>query len=176
MLRHLWFGLLAAAAVACSGDDAAPDAAPAMDTVVFVVRHAETTTDPVDPPLSAAGQTRAQALAARLTTANIAAVYSSQYRRTRDTAMVVADAAGVVVQVRAVDGTNGATYGTELATLVRDTNSSQAVLIVGHSNTVPDTVKALSGVTIPAIAESEYNRLYTITLATDGAHVDMTTY
>lgn len=176
MIRTLWVGLLAAAVVACSGDDAVPDAAVAKDTVAFVVRHAETTSDPVDPPLSTAGQARAQALAGILATAEVAAIYSSQYRRTRDTGTVVGDAVGVLVQVRQVDGTNAATYGAELATLVRDTHPSQAVLIVGHSNTVPETVKALSGVTIPPIAESEYNRLYTITLASDGAHVDLMTY
>lgn len=177
MIRTPWLGLLVVAAVGCSGDDEqTPDAAPAVDTVVFVVRHAETTTDPVDPGLSVAGQARAQALATTLSTANIAAVYSSQYRRTRETATVVADAASLMVQIRQVDGSNATTYGAELSAMVRSTNPSQAVLIVGHSNTVPDTVKALSGMTVPAIAETEYNRLYTITLAADGAHVVASTY
>src|SRR5262245_58786206 len=64
--------------------DATPDAS-AAPTVVFVVRHAETTTDPNDPALSAAGQARAQALAQIVAPAQLAAVLSSQFRRTRET-------------------------------------------------------------------------------------------
>lgn len=173
-MRHLWIGLLV---TACSGDEGLViDAALPADTVVFVVRHAETTSGSLDPSLSTEGQARAQALATLLAPENVAAIYTSQYLRTRETAAPLADATSVAIQVRTVDGSNAATYGTELATLVHDTNSAQAVLIVGHSNTVPDTVKALSGVTIPPIAETEYNRLYTITLAADGPHMVAGTY
>ncbi len=180
-MNRLSLGVLVLAWAACSGEQRAADAPPASvdaaaDTIVFVVRHAETTSAAVDPPLSAAGQARAQTLATRLAPFGIAAVYSSQYLRTRDTAMAVAAAAGLTVQVRPVDSTNAATYGAELAGLVHDHDAGHAVLIVGHTNTVPDTVRALSGLTVPPISESEYDRLYTITIATDGAHVDATTY
>jgi len=87
-------------------DDPDPDAAVAKDTVVFVVRHAETTGATSDPPLSTAGQARAQALANVLAKVDLAAVYTSQYRRTRDTGVPAADAATLTIQVRQVDGTN----------------------------------------------------------------------
>ncbi len=163
------------------GDDAetAPDAAidaPAtVDRVVYVVRHAETGSTATDPPLDAAGQARAMRLVTRLANAGVAKVYASQYHRTRDTGMPVAAAAGITVDVRMVDASNTATYGLELATAARAA-MVPAVLIVGHSNTVPETVKALSGVSVPVIAESEYDRFYTITLAADGPHLVSGTY
>ncbi|CAN5166706.1 hypothetical protein BH11MYX1_BH11MYX1_55170 [soil metagenome] len=64
----------------------------------------------------------------------------------------------------------------QLATLVRAATPSRAILVVGHSNTVPETVKALSGTTIAPIAETEYDRLYTVTLGDDGAIVDTSTH
>ncbi|MEO7092427.1 MAG: phosphoglycerate mutase family protein, partial [Polyangiales bacterium] len=163
---------------ACGGDDGGepgPDAAVAAETKVFVVRHAEATTDPTDPGLTAAGQARADSLAAMLADDHLAAVYSSQYRRTKDTAMPAAAGAGLTVQVKMV-GASSTAYAADLAATVMQNPSQHAVLIVGHSNTVPETVKALSGTAVPAIAETEYNRLYIVTLAADGPHLESTTY
>ncbi len=174
-------GILVVALIyGCGGgdDDPSTDAAVdaiSTDRVVYVVRHAETGSTATDPPLDAAGMARAMKLAMRLQNAGIAKIYASQYHRTRDTGMPVAVAAGITVEVRMVDASNSATYGAELNTAARDA-MVPAVLIVGHSNTVPDTVKAISGVTVPAIAETEYDRLYTITLAADGPHLVSGTY
>ena len=41
-------------------------------------------------------------------------------------------------------------------------------LIVGHSNTVPEIVQKLSGVTVPAIGEDEYDTVYIVTVPTFG--------
>ncbi|CAN5791655.1 hypothetical protein BH11MYX2_BH11MYX2_07850 [soil metagenome] len=168
---------------ACSGDDGADgpavDAsidAPAAVTTVFVVRHAETTGSGTDPLLSAAGQARSELLATKLAGANISAIYTSEYHRTHDTAVPASTASSVAITVRPIASASATTYGMELATLVGDATPPQAILIVGHSNTVPETVKALSGTTIAPIAETEYDRMYTITLGDDGAVVDASTY
>jgi 2,3-bisphosphoglycerate-dependent phosphoglycerate mutase len=162
---------------ACGGDDGAPgpDAAASADTKVFVVRHAEATADPNDPGLTAAGQTRADNLAALLADDHLAAVYTSQYRRTKDTGTPAATGAGITVTVKTV-GASTTAYAADLAATVMQNPTQKAVLIVGHSNTVPETVKALSGTTVPAIADTEYNRLYIVTLAADGPHLESTTY
>ena len=174
---------LCASIGACSGDDgasspdaASPDVAVAADTVVYVVRHAETAGAGTDPMLSPAGLARAQALATQLAGAHVVAIYTSQYHRTHDTAIPTSMASGIGIVDRVVDGTNAATYGTELAALANAQRGKGDVLIVGHSNTVPDTVRALANVTIPAIADTEYNRLYAITLAGDGPHLVSSTY
>lgn len=174
MVRSIF---LVALVAACGGDDGAepgPDAAVTSDTVVYVVRHAETTTD-TDPGLTPAGQARAQSLVALLADDHLAAVYSSQYKRTKDTGMPAAAAAGITVTVKTV-GASSTAYATDLANAVMLNPSQHTVLIVGHSNTVPDTVKALSGTAVPAIAETEYNRLFIVTLAADGPHLESTTY
>ncbi len=44
----------------------------------------------------------------------------------------------------------------------------ETLLIVGHSNTVPGIVEALSGEAVPPIADDEYGRLYRVDLAADG--------
>jgi broad specificity phosphatase PhoE len=135
------------------------------DTVVVVVRHAEKANDdPKDPTLSEAGSARAQALAKALANLPLAAAYATQYRRTQLTAKPAADAAGIALQVQPVDAANAASYGTDLAAIIRKRHRGQNVLVVGHSNTVPDVVKALTGVTIDEIGESEFDRIYVVTL------------
>jgi phosphohistidine phosphatase SixA len=166
---------------ACGGDDqpAQLDAPAQIDgtatQVVYVVRHAETGSTATDPSLDATGQARARALATRLAGAGIATAYARQYKRTQETAMPAAATAGITVTVMPVTTTNVATYGTELANAVK-TSGTSAALIVGHSNTVPATVKALTNITINPITETEYDRIYTITLASDGPHLDEARY
>jgi hypothetical protein len=42
------------------------------------------------------------------------------------------------------------------------------VLIVGHSNTVPEIVGALSGQNVEPIPDSQFNRLYRVDIGADG--------
>jgi len=54
---------------------------------VLLVRHAEKAAEPADdPPLTAAGAERAQALATALQDAGVTAIITTQLRRTRETA------------------------------------------------------------------------------------------
>lgn len=164
--------LVLAVITGCGGDDGPPPMADAnTDVKVYVVRHAETGSTATDPPLDATGQARAQALATLLADANIGAAFSSQYARTRETATPTATAAGITVTPVAATSANAATYGMQLVTAVNDAKV-HAALIVGHSNTVPDTVKAFTGTTVNAIGETEFDRIYTITIATDGVHLE----
>ncbi len=131
---------------------------------VILVRHAERADGGAaatgsamqgnpDPELSAAGKQRAQALAAMLKDAGITTIYVTQYIRTRDTAKPLADALGItpeVVQSRDLDG------------LVAKIKSQKGhVLVVGHSNSVPNVIKALGGPEI-TIAEDEYDNLFVL--------------
>ena len=143
--------------------------ASADSTVVVVVRHAEKATDdPRDPTLSAAGQARAQALAQTLEHAGLDAAYSTQYRRTRLTAGPAAQAAGLEVTVRPIDGGNAATYAADLARELRALPAGSTVLVVGHSNTVPDLVRAISGQPAAPMPETEFDRYTVVTLEADG--------
>ena len=157
---------------------AAPVATPGDATVVVVVRHAEKATDdPRDPALTEAGSARAQALAQRLEGTSLDAVYATQYRRTRLTAAPAAASAGLEVTVRPVDAANAATYGADLARDLRALPTGSTALVVGHSNTVPGIVAAISGQPAPDMPETEYDRYTVIVLDADGkARVFVSTY
>ena len=130
--------------------------------MVIVVRHAERAdagaaagaamTASPDPELSAAGKARAQALVALLKDAGVTAIYTTEYRRTIDTAQPLADALKV---------TRTTVSAREQAGLIEKlkAHTGGAVLVVGHSNTVPAIIKALGGPEF-TIGENEYDNLF----------------
>ena len=122
-----------------------------LDTV-YLVRHAEKA-DPWPPdkdldafwPLSLAGMVRAEALAGRLEKAKIAAVYTSRTARTLATAMPLVARAHVPIvaddaSIRSEDMPGF------LARLREKHAGDAAVLIVGHSNTIPRLLVHLGAV------------------------------
>jgi broad specificity phosphatase PhoE len=136
----------------------------AIGTTFVVVRHAEKAADdPRDPALSAAGQQRASALAARLREADIAAVYATQYRRTQQTAEPVARSHGVeITRYEAGEPVEA------LARRLRDTHAAGTVLVVGHSNTAPQIAAALCACPVAPLSEADYGDLYRISPGRNG--------
>jgi len=138
---------------------AAPAAA---QPAVFLVRHAEradmATAGPAmmadDPDLSPAGQQRARALAKMLRDAGVGAIYTTEYRRTRLTAAPLAKELAVATTV---------VPSKDTAALVQTLKAAKGnVLVVGHSNTLPDIITAL-GVAEPIkIEESEFDNLFVV--------------
>lgn len=130
--------------------------------MVIVVRHAEradggagtgaSMTTSNDPELSEVGKSRAQKLAAMLGDAGVVAIYTTQYRRTKDTANPLGEKIGVAYE---------AVPSGDMAGLVRKIRShkSGAVFVVGHSNTVPVIVRALGGPDV-TMADDEYDSLF----------------
>lgn len=137
--------------------------AAASTTTIIVMRHAEKAALPADdPPLSLAGEGRAQELAQVLGQApaefRIQGIFVSEFHRTQDTAQPLANRLGVpVIVVPAAD--------TELvADRARTEYRGGRVLIVGHSNTVPEIVEHLAGQKIPPMADTEYGIVYVVSL------------
>lgn len=153
LIMLLAFALVAAAAAA---------SAYAQATTVIVVRHAEKVDDSADPLLSEAGKARAVALADALADANVAVVLTTQYQRTRLTGAVAAERAGVTPQQ--VPAANPIQDHLRALADIVQANAGRTILIVGHSNTVPLIVRALGGPDVGAIADSEYDNLYLLTL------------
>lgn len=123
---------------------------------VFVVRHAEKVDESDDPLLSAAGKARAQVLARSLRTAGVKAIYVTQYKRTGLTAAPLAAASGlkpIVVQ-------SGARQ--EVVDRIRKDNPGDVVLIVGHSNTVPELLGLLGHPEPVTIGDAEYDNLFVV--------------
>lgn len=135
-------------------------------TTIVVVRHAEKSTDdPRDPSISAAGQERARALSAVLKDAGVGAIYATQYKRTSQTAELLARQLGLPIIDRPVNAANSAIYAAGLAREVLAVAAGKTVLIVGHSNTVPQIVQAFSGSTVLPIDDSVYDLIFVIVVA-----------
>jgi len=115
----------------------------ALDNI-YLVRHAEKVDFwPADrdldafQPLSTAGLTRAEVLAARLKGAGIAAIYTSRTTRTLETGAPLAHATHVPIAADDASTKPGEMSGF-LARLREKHAADQAILIVGHSNTIPE--------------------------------------
>lgn len=142
--------LLAAAALALVTP------ARAAEPTIFVVRHAEkgaaSADAPKDPELSPEGRARAESLARTLRDAGVTTIYVTEFRRTRQTAEPLARAAGIEPVV---------VPGAETAALVGKLKEGRgSVLVVGHSNTVPDILKALGHPQPITIGDDEYDNLF----------------
>jgi broad specificity phosphatase PhoE len=159
---RLAFALLLAALVAACSTTPARDTSSLLTFVV--VRHAEKATDdPEDPSLSAAGQARAAALAERLRDAPLVAAYATEFRRTQQTAQPTADAHALPVTAYYARGP-----AKEVAAQWQQAHASGTVLVVGHSNTVPDLVAALCGCVTAPMDDREYDRLSIVRVGGDG--------
>ena len=131
-----------------------------LPALVLLVRHAEKAAVPADdPPLTAAGAERAQALAIALRDAGVTAIITTQLRRTRETAQPLATARGLTPEVVPVRSGETESHAKAVAAAVRR-HPGGIVLIAGHSNTVPAIIAALGGPHLPDICESVYANLF----------------
>jgi phosphohistidine phosphatase SixA len=137
----------------------------AGSTTVIVMRHAETDSSVgiADPPLSPAGEARAALLARMFGDAkaigHLDAIYVSPALRNRLTAAPLAARLGLVATVAPADDPRG------LARRALREHAGGRVLIVGHIDTVPKIVAALSGnPKIPEIGDQEYGIMYIVTV------------
>lgn len=154
-MRRLWLVLLVGILAVVPGSLAAQAGDP---VTIFVVRHAERESSESDSPLSEAGRARAERLATMLRDAGITHAFSTEYVRTRETVRPLAERLGIEpVAIPARD------LPALLATLRALPPGSRA-LVAGHSNTINRIAGGLAGQEIPDLPDSEYDRLYVVTL------------
>jgi phosphohistidine phosphatase SixA len=139
-------------------------------TTVFLVRHAEKEDEPKqDPPLKKEGVARSQELARLLSTANIKAIYTSQFVRTKQTAEPLTAKTGVNVTTLTLKP-NPANLR-----LIADESTAELVnkilqrpgesaLVIGHSNWIPDVIKMLGGDVVPTVDEQKFDDLFIVTV------------
>lgn len=144
-------------------------AAPAAAQTVIVVRHAEKAEPSADPVLSDLGEARAAALAETLAGAGVTHVFVTPLQRTALTAGPSAVAAGAEPVAVPLEG-GVAGHVARLVGEVRQLSPEAVVLVVGHSNTVPDIARALGADGAAAMDECEYDRLTVLSLTPGGAH------
>ncbi|WP_433295564.1 histidine phosphatase family protein [Actinoplanes sp. CA-030573] len=117
---------------------------------ILLVRHADIDLPPAsaDPGLNDAGRERAAALAHVVRGAGVNRVFTSAYRRTKETV------ARVGVEAREMPDA-----------VAKELVDGDVVLIAGHSNTVPAVIGEL-GVDgpLPVIGETEFDNLFVVTV------------
>lgn len=134
---------------------------PEAPTTLFLVRHAEKANQTDASPLTDRGKARAEKLADLLRDANVRAVFSTNYVRTRETARPLAERRNLTVQP--YDPKDEA-----FAKTLLKAQAGRRVLVVGHSNTIPKLVNALAGTSLPNLADSEYDALFVVTVPRRG--------
>lgn len=127
----------------------------AAQSTIFLLRHAEkAASGGTDPNLSVAGQKRAKRLAHVLKDAGISKIFVTEFKRTQQTAAPLATTLNLTPNI--IPAQNSPLLITRLRA------SSGNVLVVGHSNTIPQVIAGL-GITTPIqIGENDYDNLFVL--------------
>jgi phosphohistidine phosphatase SixA len=128
-------------------------------TKIYLVRHAEKQSG-TDPELTDAGKKRAGDLMRALQNKNVKRIYVTQFKRTQMTADSMRLQLGIdTVQYLADEN------GIDLFNKITAHNDfNKTILIIGHSNTVPDYIKKLGVANYPQanIADTEFDNLFKV--------------
>jgi broad specificity phosphatase PhoE len=133
----------------------------AAQPTIFIVRHAEradggagvSSTMAADPDLSEKGKARAQSLVSVLKDAKITAIYTTQYKRTLQTAEPLA---------RALDLQPTAIDARDTAALIDKLKAGGNALVVGHSNTIGTILQQLGVVDTIKLGDNDYDDLFVV--------------
>ena len=136
-------------------------------TTVLIVRHAEKASDAEDSPLTEAGIARAQALVRVAADAGVSAIYSTQFKRNRETAQPLAERLGIAITEVPVNLQNPGDYGKTLAREIILKHPGQTVVVVGHGNTIASTVEGLTG-RAASLGDIQYSDLFVVAVPPAG--------
>jgi broad specificity phosphatase PhoE len=112
-----------------------------------------------DPPLSDSGRIRADQLRDRLSSSNIRHIFSTDYKRTKNTAEPLHQLTNVPVVLYSPKKDSTVSFIEQLKQITKGN-----VLVVGHSNTVDDITNMLTGQTVVPgdLKDSEYDNLFVV--------------
>lgn len=130
-LQHLLEGLGVALLLAF----AAP--AQAMPSTIYVIRHLEKNPLQGDGPLTGKGRAHAQCVAPWFAGKHVAKVYHSELKRSAETAQIIAGAAHAPLA--------GYMFADEAGLVATIRAETAPVVIVSHSDKIPQLVAALTG-------------------------------
>lgn len=125
---------------------------------VYLFRHAEKMIIPGDndPDLTSEGFKRAEALALAMSDIEAGAVYSSQYKRTRQTIAPLSKAWSVEAAIIPADDPEK-----QIDVLFKN-HCGENVVIAGHSNTLPGLIDLLAIPEKITIEDNQYGDLYVV--------------
>lgn len=124
-------------------------------TTIILVRHAEKGSGQ-NPPLTDQGHARAGALAHALESAGVQAIFVSEFLRTQQTADSAALHLGLTPEILPAASTD------ELVDRIKTEHGGQVVLVVGHSDTVPQIIAGLGIAVPPVIPDSEFDNFFIV--------------
>lgn len=131
-------------------------------SVTIVLRHAEAPGTIADPPLSEAGELRAQGLVRMFGEAgavgHVTAVFANESRRAQQTVAPLAARLGMPVTI-----VRSGNLDTLLQRLRHRDNQGTA-LVVAQRDAVPRIVAALANTPIPELAEADYGTIYVVSV------------
>jgi broad specificity phosphatase PhoE len=130
---------------------------------VIVVRHGEKLDSSADPVLSPEGDVRAARLANMLAESRVRAIYTTQFKRTILLAAPTAKRLGITPATMAARETAA------LIAKIRTHAKDEVVLVVGHSNTVPEILKGLGHTAPVTVTEEDYDNLFIVAMQPGGA-------
>jgi phosphohistidine phosphatase SixA len=125
---------------------------------LVIVRHAEKAmNDPKDPDLSPAGQARADVLAQILKDSGITAIFTTEFKRTQETAAPTSKSTGVASIIVPARDTAG------LVSKLHELKGN--ALVVGHGDTIPNLTKALGMGPRIEILDKDYDEIFVVGLS-----------
>ena len=127
---------------------------------IILIRHAEKEAGDMasaaDPPLSVEGRVRAERVAKRIGKFHPGAIYSTNFKRTRDTVEPLATKRGKTVEI--YDPANAKDLAAKILA-----SKTKRFVVVGHSNTIPPLANLLTGKDLfKNLQETEYSVIYVI--------------
>jgi len=128
------------------------------------VRHAEKATDSNERGvlLSEAGTARAARLAGMLKAAGVTAIYATDTERARRTAEPLAKAGKLEIRIYAPKDAEGKPAPQVLLDRLKKEEPHGVVLVVGHSNTVPEILSALGCREKVEIPSTQFDDLFVV--------------
>lgn len=132
-------------------------------TTFILVRHAEKATEGgSDPELKPEGVKRAESLTALFEKTDVTAVYSTDFKRTKNTVAPLAAAKGLALN------TYSSMKTADLEKLVA-AHAGGTIVVSGHSNTIPDIANALIGEKkFAQFADADYGNILIISVTAVG--------
>ncbi len=138
-------------------------------TTFILIRHAEKdlTQSTNDPDLSAEGKSRSLRLAALLNETTVTAIYSTPYKRTRQTVNPLAANKNLTIS------DYNASSEDDIDSMIAK-HRGGTIVVTGHSNTIPWFANKLLGVEkYRPLEDGDYDNVWIITLSEKGKHAKL---
>ena len=165
-MKKLVLLVLVFVTIGCNSNKSEPSSEinPEKMTQYYFIRHAEkdtTNAQEKDPLLTEQGINRAKNWAKVLKEIPFDLIYSSDYKRTKSTAQVIADSQKKEVQLYDPNKLNDEDF--------QENTKGKTVLVVGHSNTNPQFVNLILGQEkYQDLSEENYGSLFIVNVSPDG--------